>query len=84
MVNNLAVFRLIAVFLSLVFGLKMQISTVLEKKKRFWSICDRFEVQVVTVWYSRLGKTQNSCIFAYGRFLRTFKITHFFRFLKDF
>ena len=61
----------------------MQKSTVLEKND-FECIFDRFEVQVVTVWSSRLGKTQNACIFAYGRFLRIFKITHFLRFLKDF
>ena len=49
----------------------MQKSTVLEKNY-FECIFDRFEVQVVTVWSSRLGKTQNTCIFAYGRFF-----THF-------
>ena len=49
----------------------MQKSTVLEKNN-FECIFDRFEVHVVTVWSNRPGKTLNTCIFAYGRFL-----THF-------
>ena len=54
----------------------MQKSTVLEKND-FECIFDRFEVHVVTVWSSRLGKTQNACISASGRILRIFKITYF-------
>ena len=46
-------------------------STVLEKNV-FESILDRFEVHVVIVWSSRLGKTPNACISAFGRFF-----THF-------
>ena len=49
----------------------MQISTVLVKND-FECILDKIEVQMVTVWSSRLGKTSNTCIFAYGRFF-----THF-------
>ena len=45
----------------------MQKSTALEKND-FECIFDRFEVQVVTVWSSRLGKTPNACISDHGRF----------------
>ena len=55
----------------------MRKSTVFSKND-FECIFERFEVQVITVWSNRLGKTQNICIFAYDRFLRVFKITHFF------
>ena len=37
-------------------------------KNDFEGIFDRFEVQGFTVWSSRLGKTYNTSIFAYGRF----------------
>ena len=49
----------------------MRKSTVFEKND-FECIFDRFEVQVVTVWSNRLEKTQNICIFAYGRFFTGF------------
>ena len=55
----------------------MQKSTVLEKND-----FDQFEVQVVTVLPSRLGKTQTICIFAYGRFFYTFNT--FFEFFERF
>ena len=80
--KSLAVFRN-TVFHSMIFMLKMRKSTVFEKND-FQCIFDRFEVHVITVWSKRLGKTQNICIFANGRFLRVFKITHFLKFLKDF
>ena len=63
--------------------LKMQKSTDLEKND-IERMFDRFEVQVVTVWSSQLGKTPNACISAYGRFITHFKRTHFLRLLKDF
>ena len=63
----------------------MQKSTVLEKNNFEWSF-DRFEVQVVLVWSSRLGKTPKTCIFAYDRFFTLFLNNTFFeifeRFLK--
>ena len=49
----------------------MQKSTVLEKND-FECIFDRFEVLVVIIRSSRLGKTPNTCTFANGRFF-----THF-------
>ena len=61
----------------------MQTSTVLEKNN-FECIFDRFEVHMDTVWSSRIGKTQNTCIFAYGRFFTHFENDTFFeRFLKS-
>ena len=49
----------------------MQKSTVLEKND-FECIFDPFNVLVVIIWSSRLGKTPNTCTFANGRFF-----THF-------
>ena len=49
----------------------MQKSTVLEKND-FEFIFDRFELLVVIIRSSRLGKTPNTCTFANGRFF-----THF-------
>ena len=69
--KSLAVFRDSCFSLHSVFRLKMQKSTVLERND-FECIFDRFEVQVVTVWSSRLGKTSNTCIFAYDRFFYAF------------
>ena len=44
-----------------------------EKKNDFEDIFDQFEVHVVTVWSSRLGKTlKKNPFLAYGRFF-----THF-------
>ena len=54
------------------------------EKKYFECIFDRFEVQVVTVWSSRLEKHQTLAFLLMVEFLRIFKITHFLRFLKDF
>ena len=42
------------------------------RKNDFECIFDRFEVQLVTVWSSRLEKTPNTFDFAYGRFFTQF------------
>ena len=39
------------------FGLKIQKKSTVFEKNDFKGIFNRFEVQVVTVWSSRLGKT---------------------------
>ena len=81
--KSLAVFRESCFSLHSCFWLKMQKSTVSEKKD-VDCIFDLFEVQVVTVWSRQLGKTPNTCSFAYGRFfthkIEIFEI--FGRFLK--
>ena len=56
-------------FQSIVFRLKMQKSTVLEKKNDF----ERILIDLKCMWLqSGLGKTPNTCIFAYGRFFTLF------------
>ena len=55
----------------------MQKSTVPEENN-FECTFHRFEMQVVTVWSSRLGKTPNTCILLILDFVRIFEITHFF------
>ena len=59
----------------------MQKSTVLVKKNDFECILDKIEVQMVSVWSSRLGKTSNTCILLMADFLRISEITHFFEIL---
>ena len=49
----------------------MQKLTVLEKYD-FECIFDRFEVLVIIIWSSRLGKTPNTDIFANGTFFMHF------------
>ena len=56
----------------------MQKLTVLEKND-FECIFDRFEVLVVIIRSSRLGKTPNTCTFANGRFFYAFLKLHIFR-----
>ena len=55
-----------------------------EMQKSTKGIYDRFEVQVVTVWSSRLGKNKILPFLLMVDCLRTFKITRFLSFLKDF
>ena len=55
----------------------MQKLTVLEKND-FECNFDRIEVQVVTVWSSRLGKTPNTCISDFGRFPTHFQNNAFY------
>ena len=70
-------------FHSIVLRFKMQNSTVLEKND-FECIFDLFDVQVVTVWSSRLRRTPTLEFLLMVDFLRIFKITHFVKLLKAF